>query len=224
MVARVARKLREHGLKGTLAALAARLRREVYSEEVFIVLVKDLADVRPPKRPTGVVVETLSREHLPLLSQLNAERDAPEVDERFAAYVDAGFNGFVALMDGAAVGYYWWVDASNGAEFPDLRDYGIGIELGPGEAYGSDYYILESRRDGRLASEVLARVEGALRDRGYSTLWGYVVAENRPARWLYESRGYERRWIHRRRRRFFKTRVENDPDPRTGQGGMDVDR
>jgi len=224
VVARVAKKLRESGVRGTVAALLARLRKELYSEEVFIVLLKDLSDVVAVKRPSGVIVEDLRREHLPLLSRLNAERDAPEVDERFAAYVDAGFHGFIALLDGAAVGYYWWVDAGNGAEFPDLRDYGIGIELGPGEAYGSDFYILEAQRNGRLAGEILTHIEGGLRERGFTLLWGYVVAENRPARWLYETRGYERLWTHRRKKRFFTTQVENSPDPRTDKGESSDDR
>jgi ribosomal protein S18 acetylase RimI-like enzyme len=34
-------------------------------------------------------------------------------------------------------------------------------------------------------------VETALAARGYDGLWGYVRADNRPARWLYSTRGYE---------------------------------
>lgn len=224
MGGRIAKKLRESGVRGTVAALLARLRREVYSEEVWIVQLKDLAEIVPVRRPSGVVVEELRRDHLPLLSELNRARDAPQVDERFGAYLDSGFNGFVALVDGKAVGYYWWVDAAKGGEFPDLRDFGLGIELGPGEVYGSDYYILEAYRNGRLASEILAHVEGGLRERGYSSIWGYVIASNRPARWLYETRGYRRLWIHTRKQRLFLTRVSNSPDPRTERGGSNVDR
>lgn len=220
---RIVKKLRTSGLRGTLAALLARLRRALYSEEVLIVMRKDLDRIVATKRPTGVVVEPLSRQHLPLLIQLNRERGSPEVDERFGAYFDAGFNGFIAQLDGATIGYYWWVDASNGAEFPDLRDFGMGIELGPGEVYGSDFYILEAHRNGRLASEVLSQIETGLSARGYSRLWGYVLADNRPARWLYETRGYERLWLHARKRRFFMTKLSNTPDPRTAKGGPDVE-
>ena len=38
--------------------------------------------------------------------------------------------------------------------------------------------------------EFLHTVETLLRDLGYRTLWGYVVAGNKPARWLYSMRGY----------------------------------
>ncbi len=221
---RIVKKLREVGPAGTVAALLRRLRQEVYSEVVSIIQLKDLAEIVPVRRPSGVVVEELRREHLPLLAELNRARDAPQVDERFRAYLDSGFKGFIALIEGKAAGYYWWVDAAKAAEFPDLRDFGFGIELGPGEVYGSDYYILEEHRNGRLASEILAHVETGLRERGYSSIWGYVLADNRPARWLYETRGYQRLWVSTRKRRLFLTRVSNTLDPRTERSGLSVER
>lgn len=212
-------------MKGTVAALLARLRRELYSEETFLVMRKDLDQIAVPKRPTGVLVEPLERGHLPLLARLNRERDAADADARFAAYLDSGFEGFFAQLDGAAIGYYWWVDASKAADFPDLRDFGLGIELGPDEAYGSDFYIVESHRNGQLAGEILSQVEAGLRERGFARLWGYVLSGNRPARWLYESRGYRWLWTHTRKNRFFMTRVGNSPVPgKTARGGLDVDR
>ncbi|MDX6622073.1 MAG: hypothetical protein QOE75_5 [Solirubrobacterales bacterium] len=224
MLVRISKRFRERGLGGTVKHLFARLREELWSEEVFLVMTKDLSAVAPVRRPTGIVFEDLRREHLPLLYELNRERHAPEVDKRFTAYVEAGFQGFVALLDGAAIGYYWWVDAADGAEFPDLRDHDLGFDLGSGEAYGSDFYILEAHRNGGTAGEMLARIEAGLQERGYSRLWGYVLAENRPARWLYSMRGYEKQWTHMRRKRFFVTKEENSPDPRTDKGGTDVDR
>jgi hypothetical protein len=37
----------------------------------------------------------------------------------------------------------------------------------------------------------LHAIETDLKERGYTRLWGYVRADNRPARWLYSMRGYE---------------------------------
>lgn len=221
---RIVKKLRTSGVRGTVAALFARLRKELYSEESFIVMRKDLGQVVAGKRTTGVVVEPLERRYLPQLSQLNAERDAGDADARFLSYLDAGFHGFVAELEGKTIGYYWWVDASNAAEFPDLRDFGMGIELGPGEVYGSDFYLLEDYRKGRIAGEVLTQVEESLRDSGYSTIWGYVLCGNRPALWLHEMRGYERLWKHTRKRRVFFTRVSNDPNPSSYRGGKNGNR
>lgn len=223
VLARIWKKLRERRLKGAVEALFARFRTTLYSEDVLIVLLKDLSEVTPVKRPTGIVFEDLGREHLPLLAQLNRERGAPQIDARFAAYLDAGFHGFIALRDGAAVGYYWWVDEAEAAIFPDLSELKLAIEIGPGDVYGSDFYILAAHRNGRLAGEMLARIEGGLRERGYARLWGYVAADNRPARWLYETRGYERLWARTLKQRLFMTRVSYSPDPKTYKGGADAD-
>lgn len=222
--ARLVRKFREKGIRGAIRALWSRLRDALYSDKVSIVMVKDLGEAVPPRFSTGITVESLRREHLPLLADLNRERDSPRDDKRFAGYVDAGFSGYVAMLDGVAIGYYWWVDASNGARFPDLRDDETGIELGPGEVYGSDFFLREAQRNGRVAGEMLSAIEADLRERGYSRLWGYVRADNRPARWLYSSRGYEPLWTHTRKKRLWMTRIELSPDPRNNKGGTDVDR
>ena len=56
--------------------------------------------------------------------------------------------------------------------------------------------MLKDHRRRRQVKEFLAKIETALRARGDRILWGYVAADNRPARWTYGLRGYEsvRRW------------------------------
>lgn len=208
MLARLGRKLRDEGLGATLAALWRRLREGIRSEELWCVLERPLDDsIVPCRDRSGLEIEDVEPRHLSLLSELNRRRDAVQVDARFAAYVAAGYHGYVAIRDGRAVGYYWWVD-ERGAEFPDLVELGLGLELGPGDVYGSDLYLLEEHRDGRTANELLWWLETDLRRRGYARLWGYVAADNRPARWTYSSRGYQPRWSLVRRRRWFRTRTE----------------
>ena len=56
--------------------------------------------------------------------------------------------------------------------------------------YGFDFFLLEEHRGGGNSVAFLNTVETLLRDLGYRTLWGYVVAGNKPARWLYSMRGY----------------------------------
>jgi ribosomal protein S18 acetylase RimI-like enzyme len=84
-------------------------------------------------------------------------------------------------------GYYWWVDA--GAGHPHLER--LGIRLGPRDVYGYDFFLAEEHRGGGRAGEAVYGVETALAARGYEGLWGYVRADNLPARWLYSTRGYE---------------------------------
>jgi hypothetical protein len=88
----------------------------------------------------------------------------------------------------------------------DIERYGLDIELGPGEVYGFDFYLLERHRGDGKSMEFLYKIEVALRDLGYDVLWGYVFADNKPARWLYSLRGYKpvrkvasRRLLGRRR-------------------------
>ena len=45
------------------------------------------------------------------------------------------------------------------------------------------------RRDGVRATA--HKIETALSELGYARVWGYVRGDNRPARWLYSTRGYE---------------------------------
>ncbi len=162
-------------------------------------LVKDLGSIVDASS-AELRVEDLGAGSLEDLSALNSRRGQQGADRRFARYVEEGFLGFVGYREGEAVGYYWWVDAGSGARFPDLRNKGLGIELAQKDVYGSDFYLLEEHRGGGTAAGFLTHIETALRDRGYRRLWGYVVSENRPARWIYSTRGYEPMWIVVRRR------------------------
>lgn len=163
-------------------------------------LLKELDSIVEPRDAGDLRVEELGAHHLPALAELNRERFERRADKRFAAYLEQGFRGFVAFRDGAPVGYYWWVDREGQGRFPDLRDLGLGIELEQGDVYGSDFYLLDRHRGGGTAGSFLFEVESALAERGYGRLWGYVVAGNRPARWLYATRGYTPMWVTLRRK------------------------
>ncbi len=200
MLSRLRRHLRAHGPRQTAAAIARKLWRLVYSHERLIVLTKDLDSIVEPVKQSGLRVAKLDASQLPGLAELNRKRDTPDVDERFADYVAKGFNGFVAYRGEEIVGYYWWVDRDMATLFPDLAELGLGIELATGDVYGSDYFLLEQHRGGGAAAELLYRIESGLRDLGYARIWGYVVSDNRPARWTYSSRGYLPMWaVHRKR-------------------------
>jgi GNAT superfamily N-acetyltransferase len=197
---RFRRYLEAHGVRGTVAAIWRRLRRFVYLEERLIVIVKDLDTVVEPWRHGDLRFEDLEAKHLPALFELNRKRARPHVDRRFAKNVEEGFHGFVAFSGEELVGYYWWVDREVPNLYPDLRKLGLGIELGDGDVYGSDFFLLEEHRGNGVAADFLFEVECTLRDRGYARLWGYVVSDNRPARWIYSTRAYKPMWVVHRKR------------------------
>jgi GNAT superfamily N-acetyltransferase len=208
---RLAEKIRERGLRGTLAAVGRRLRALVYRHERLIVLLKELDSIVEPRCNGGLRLEDLGSQHAAALAELNRKRSAADADARFAAYVEAGFHGFVAFQGDELVGYYWWVDRHAQNLFPDLRELGLGIELAERDAYGSDFFLLEEHRGGGTAGEFLFKLETSLRDRGYDRLWGYVISSNRGARWIYAVRQYRPTWIVHRRRWLFLRRTDISP-------------
>jgi GNAT superfamily N-acetyltransferase len=211
VASKLARYLKEHGIRDTLAAIGRRLRRSVYLQERLIVIVGDLDAIVQPWREGELRVLALSREHLPDLAELNRKRGRPDVDRRFARYVEQGFHGFVAYRGEALIGYYWWVDRDVPTLYPDLRKLGLGIELGEGDVYGSDFFLLEQSRGNNVAAEFLYKVESALHERGYRRIWGYVVSDNRPARWIYSTRGYVPMWTVQRTKVLTVQRSSREP-------------
>jgi GNAT superfamily N-acetyltransferase len=197
-------------VRQTVVALWRRLRDLLYMEQRLIVIVKDLDSIVEPWRQGDLRFEDLAAKHLPELAELNRKRGRSDVDRRFRRYVEQGFHGFVAYLGQELIGYYWWVDRDVPNLYPDLRKLGLGIEMGEGDVYGSDFFLLEEHRGGGVANDFLFTVESSLRDRGYAQLWGYVVSDNRPARWIYSTRGYTPMWIVNRRRVLFVQRTTRE--------------
>lgn len=202
MIGKLRRNLRERGLAGTLERLARRI-REGYTEERVVVNLKYLDEISEPRRLSGLRVEDLGPAELPDLRELTRRRGTPEDDRYFENSFAYGYNAFGAYLEERLVGYYWWVDAENPNPHPDVWKLGPDFELGPGDVYGSSMYLLDEARGNGRSAEFLFRVETALRDRGYSRLWGYVDKDNRPARWLYATRGYRDEWEMTNRRLVF---------------------
>lgn len=211
MLSGFGRYLRAHGLRQTAAAIARRLWRLAYRDERLIVVTKDLDAIVEPAKPSGLRVADLDASQLPALAELNRKRDGVDADARFADYVAKGFRGFVAYAGEELVGYYWWVDRELAGIFPDLVELELGIELAAGDVYGSDFFLLEQHRGGRAAAELLYLIESGLRDLGYARIWGYVVSDNRPARWTYSSRGYVSMWVVNRKRVLTVRRTTREP-------------
>ena len=193
------RRIRDGGPRALLAFLGRGLRAQLVKRETVLVIVKRLDEIAVPARRADVRLEPLERRHLPALRELNRERGDLEGDGRFAADVDAGYGGFVGFRGDALIGCYWWADGDM-PEHRDMRELGLGIQLGPRDVYGFDLYVHKRHRSGGTANEILHQVETTLRERGFERLWGWVVADNGSARWTYEARGYATTWTVERTR------------------------
>lgn len=191
MISRFRRYAREHGIAAATGKAAGELRRKAFSEMRITVLLKDLDTVNEPRRMSGLEVVALEQKHLAGLSELNRSRGRSGVDKRFRANLERGLHGFVGLRDGVTVGYYWWIEGERAGSHPDLAWLGDTLQIEPADVYGSDFYILPEHREGGTANEFLYRIESAIAAAGFARIWGYVESDNRQARWLYSSRGYQ---------------------------------
>jgi GNAT superfamily N-acetyltransferase len=217
VIARVRRNLSEWGVRGAAARLLRQLREGLVREDV-IALLKDLDAIVEPRRPAKLRVEDMSERHLPGLSEVNRRRGVPHADRYFETSLAKGFHGFVAFKGAELIGYYWWVDRDADPPHPDMWLMGEGFEMEPGDVYGSSLFLLEEHRGDGNAADFLFQIETDLRDRGYTRIWGYVLQPNRPARWLYSTRGYRPMWkVVHRRFMFFKSRHTVPLDEREGQ-------
>jgi GNAT superfamily N-acetyltransferase len=215
MISRFRRYAREHGLAAALAKAVGELRSKAFSESRITVLLKELDSISEPRRTTGLEVLALDGTRLAGLSELNRERGRGGVDRRFRANLERGLRGFVGILDGVTVGYYWWVDGAEAGSHPDIGWLGGSLQIEPGDVYGSDFYILPDHREGGTANEFLYRIESAIAAAGFRRIWGYVESGNRPARWLYSSRGYRPMGDLRTRKLLFLPR-RTTPPPRVG--------
>jgi hypothetical protein len=183
--------LRRSGLRAVLGKLVRRLLGVLHTRDDVVVMTKDLGDVMPMTSEESLRVEELTVEHLAAVYEFNRRRCFSQADARAAAALERGCRGFVGFVGEEPVGYYWWVDAEIEPRHGDIDRLHLGFDLGPGEVYGYDFFMLEEHRGGGKAMEFLHKIETSLSELGYRLVWGYVEAGNRPARWLYGLRGYE---------------------------------
>jgi GNAT superfamily N-acetyltransferase len=182
---------RRHGLRELLRKLAGRVRLILFSREEIVILRKDLRAITEMEFSESLRIEELDAGDLTALFEFNRRRCDSKANARAVADVARGYRGYAGYVGGELVGYYWWVDRRMEPRHRDIEHYGLEIELDERAVYGFDFFLLEEHRGGGNSVEFLHKVETKLRERGYETLWGYVLAGNRPARWLYSMSGYE---------------------------------
>jgi GNAT superfamily N-acetyltransferase len=182
---------RRDGLGALLRKLVHRVLRALHSHDDVLLMTKDLGEATDMTFDDALRIEETSTSDLPALYDFNRRRCFSKADARAAAALDHGHRGFVAYAGEELVGYYWWVDADIEPHHRDIDQFGLGFELGPGEVYGYDLYLLEEHRREGKSMEFLYKIETGLHELGYGLVWGYIETDNRPARWLYQSRGYK---------------------------------
>jgi GNAT superfamily N-acetyltransferase len=172
--------IRREGFAGTVRKATG-----AFARTELLVLIKPLDAIAPIAFAPRLELSELGPASLPQLAELNRRRCDTRATDRFADDLARGYAGFVASDAGQLAGYYWWTDHDH--RHLERLD----VTLAAGDVYGFDFFLAQEHRGEGRAVEFLHAVETALRDRGSARLWGYVRADNRPARWLYSTRGYE---------------------------------
>jgi len=65
------------------------------------------------------------------------------------------------------------------------------LDLKEDEVYGFDYFIAPQYRGHGNAVEFLSMIHYELKKLEYNRMWGFVAADNTPAKWLYNITGYK---------------------------------
>ncbi len=152
-----------------------------------VVMRKDLVDEGEVPRKRLRLVEA----DRPRVREL-CRRDAHlrQGREKCLSYLDNGFRGLLAEVDGRLVGHVWWCDPRRGGTrvHPHLVRYGLALE--PGEVWGFDLYLMPEHRGGGMSNDFFALFRRFLREAGYARVYGAVDAANLPAVWLHKVQGY----------------------------------
>lgn len=174
-----------HAARALLGLLGSRL----YREEERVVILKRLEDGRPATTAPGLEVRAAAGGDADAINAFCRRYYPSRLSRYIRDYRRRGYPLFVAFRGGELIGFFWWVDRDIDAQHPDLVLHQI--DLHRGDTYGFAYFIAPEHRGKTTPSEVITGVLGALRDAGYSRVWGWVRADNRAARWHFRLAGFQ---------------------------------
>jgi GNAT superfamily N-acetyltransferase len=193
-----------------LIGLGKFIMRLLYSRQEEIALEINLDEVARFPLKDSLNVYSIERKHVPELALFRAQAgiggDNPAAG--LEEYLDHGFNGFLAELEGRIIGYLWWGNSTS-----DFYIYPQGcgyytreiVKMGLTNTFSFDYYLAPQHRGKGIAFEFMANCFYQLRDLGYKINYGYVHSDNVAARWIYKIIGFKeiKRIIMRRLFLFF---------------------
>ena len=161
----------------------------LYSRVEELVLMKSLDGVLGRPASDDLRIEALAAHDCGALADLNREHCFTRKDRGIADRLAKGYRAFVIYSRDEVAGYFWWIDKRIDPAHPEVVR--LGIELDDRDVYTFDYYLAERYRGSGNALVAFQQIECALKDLEYRRIWGYVLTDNRPARWIYDVLGYE---------------------------------
>lgn len=156
-----------------------RLRSHAISRRVDVVFLTDLDARDPPGRADRLELVAIGPEQRGEL-EAHVRRHHAEWQQSMAMIDDCyrlGFGGYLARMDGEAVGYRWWSGRDHA--HPHYSLYGFRPEAD--EVYSFALHVAPQFRSQGYASEILAKMRRAQLALGYRRTWSVITEDNVPS-------------------------------------------
>jgi GNAT superfamily N-acetyltransferase len=179
-------------LPSRVRGLARRVRRRVFCSSDLVVIAMDLREATEIPAPVSFSVREIDDADFTALEEFCRVQRAvdPQADARLQDCRSRGYHGLLATIDGALLGYIWWVNAGGHRARPHPRVRALGLELDDRTAYLFDFYIAPPHRGKRFSRPFLAHVQSRLRKLGYTAAVCDVVGDDRRARQTYRAAGW----------------------------------
>jgi GNAT superfamily N-acetyltransferase len=177
---------RRHGLRRTARHVVVAAIAWVQAVQDDLVILKELREA--PAAGSPRVIADLDDASFGPFADFNQRRCNSRATRKARARRRRGCRCLILFHERDLVGHYWWVDHTAGKRHRHVMRYGI--DLADGDVYGFDYFITPRYRGNGNATTFLQCIEQELRGLGYRRVWGYVEADNTPARWLFSISGY----------------------------------
>ena len=187
---RIRKQYSKYGLKGIIANIMSAVIPKVFTTSVAIVGYLSLGELRNYSFPQKLKIFPLEEYDIMMFKEFCRNSDCTLNNTKILnGYLQNELRAFVATIDNRIVGYFWWTDnrIPPSQNHPHLIRHGI--HLMDKEAYTFDFYIIPEYRGGGNAVEFFTMVCLKLKEQGFEKIYGWVAADNKPARWLYQLMG-----------------------------------
>jgi GNAT superfamily N-acetyltransferase len=171
--------------------LARHLRRGIFDELELVIIERALGGAGRPS-PAALTLRAVEEGDFESLAAFCRIHRGVEIEaiSRLYDFQAMGYPGFLAAVDGALLGYVWWVDAARHARAPHPRVRRLGIEIGERTVYLFDFFVAPQFRGKGISLAFLGIVHSQLRSLGFQRAVGDVDANDLRARWTYRVDGW----------------------------------
>jgi GNAT superfamily N-acetyltransferase len=179
----------ELGPRKTADLVLSALRSRIYREEEHVVLFRALGDDAAVSAQNTIDLRRAGAVDSESIIEFSKEHFPPKVTGYVRNYLENGYLAYLGFRGDELIGLFWWVDHHIDPDHPDLVLHEL--QLAERDVYGFSYFLAPTHRGGGTATEFVSKVFVALHEAGYTRIWGWVLSDNLPARWLFSLTGYQ---------------------------------